>query len=91
MSEIVCKRCGGSGDGDPASDRPYCPECEGRGSIPTCAIEGCNRAGEQDCEMCGSTVCMPHSRVNGAAQMILCFSCDIGISEGMPDEMKGMW
>lgn len=90
MAEVVCKRCLGSGEGDPASDRPNCWECDGKGFVPGCSVEGCSRPGEQDCELCGNVVCVPHSRINHGAEMILCFSCDIGMREGM-SMMKGEW
>lgn len=50
---------------------------------PTCSVEGCSRPGEQYCEMCRQIVCIPHARANHDAEMILCFSCDIGMREGL--------
>ena len=89
MAEILCKRCHGSGDGDPASDRPVCSECGGSGFVPGCSLEGCDRVGDQACEMCGNLVCGKHAFVNIEAQMILCFSCDIGMREGVAMMKEG--
>jgi hypothetical protein len=88
MAEVVCRRCQGTGEGDPASDRPLCWWCQGTGYVEGCSVEGCTRPGDQECEMCHQIVCGPHSEVNHTVEMILCFSCNIGLSEGISAAME---
>jgi len=87
MSEVVCRRCGGSGEGDPASDRPVCWERDGTGYVKGCSVEGCDRPADEDCEMCGESVCARHCKADMG--MRLCLSCHIGMGEGMSAALKG--
>lgn len=81
MGEVLCRRCLGSGEGDPASDRPLCWICDGTGYVAGCSVEGCERPSEETCDLCSEEVCTQHSRWD--VGMRLCFSCHIGMSEGM--------
>lgn len=49
-----------------------------------CSVEGCDAMAAIECEMCGEHVCGKHSRT--VLMMALCFSCGIGLSEGMTTE-----
>ena len=81
MPQVECRRCHGTGEGDPASDRPLCWGCDGTGYVAGCSVVGCDRVAEETCEMCGEEVCAPHSRA--VMGLRLCFSCEIGMSEGI--------
>jgi RecJ-like exonuclease len=88
MSQILCKRCHGSGEGDPASDRPFCWECGGKGYVASCSVEGCDYEATENCDLCRQAVCERHHK--SAMGMDLCFSCHIGMGEGM-GMMKDGW
>lgn len=89
MSQVLCKRCHGTGDGDPASDRPVCWECDGKGYVAGCSVGGCERPADEQCEVCGEEVCAGHSKA--VLGMRLCWSCEIGMSEGIGAAMRGGW
>ena len=49
-----------------------------------CSVEGCHRAATVECEACGEWVCGAHSEHLGdLGGMALCFSCAIGMKDGM--------
>lgn len=86
MAEIACGRCYGTGEGDPASDRPLCPDCGGTGFVDACMVGGCNRPARGECDTCGIQVCGRHRE--HVAGLDLCYSCAIGMKDGM-DMMRG--
>jgi hypothetical protein len=57
--------------------------------LGTCSVEGCERPSETECDMCEQAVCARHGKASMG--MVLCFSCEIGLSEGIGAAMKGLW
>ena len=57
------------------------------GVPPKCSVVGCKRGVATNCALCVRGVCDRHTR--STLGMMLCFSCYMGMQEGMPDEVKG--